>query len=95
MRALLLQPDHGLGITRRIQQITRGTFDVKPGSLFPALHRLEEKGWLASQWGESENRRRAKYYKLTRAGKKQLEREAKDWEATTAILARFLKTEEA
>ena len=58
LRALLLRPDHGVGITRRIQQITRGTFDVKPGSLFPALHRLEERGWLASQWGESENRRR-------------------------------------
>ena len=75
MRALLLQPDHGVGVTRRIQQITRGTFDVKPGSLFPALHRLEERGWLASQWGESENRRRAKYDTLTAAGRREIDAE--------------------
>ena len=79
LRALTLQEDHGVGISRRIQQITNGTFDVKPGSLFPALHRLEEKGWLTSEWGESENRRRAKYYKLTKAGRKQLEAEIANW----------------
>jgi len=67
LRALALGPNHGLGIARRVAQITRGAFDVKPGSLFPALHRLEEQGWLDSEWGESENRRKAKYYRLTRA----------------------------
>ncbi len=72
LRALSLGPDHGLGIARRVQQITQGTFDVKPGSLFPALHRLEEQGWLSSEWGESENRRRAKFYRLTRTGRKHL-----------------------
>jgi PadR family transcriptional regulator PadR len=86
LRALLLQPDHGVGITRRIHQITRGTFDVKPGSLFPALHRLEDQGWLASQWGESENRRRAKYYKLTAAGRRQVERELANWDRISAAI---------
>ncbi len=84
LRALALQEDHGVGISRRIQQITGGTFDVKPGSLFPALHRLEEKGWLASMWGESENRRRAKYYQLTRSGRKQLEAEISRWQRVSA-----------
>jgi len=79
LRTLTLQGDHGVGIARRIQQITKGTFDVKPGSLFPALHRLEEKGWLSSEWGESENRRRAKYYKLTKPGRRQLENEIENW----------------
>ena len=86
LRALLLQPNHGVGITRRIHQITRGTFDVKPGSLFPALHRLEDQGWLASQWGESENRRRAKYYKLTAAGRRQVETELANWERISAAI---------
>ena len=86
LRALLLQPDHGVGITQRIQQTTRGTFDVKPGSLFPALHRLEDQGWLASQWGESENRRRAKYYKLTAAGRRQVETELANWERISAAI---------
>ena len=63
---------HGLGISRRIEQMTKGTFLVKPGSLFPALHRMEEAGWLSSFWGESENNRKAKYYRLTKAGEKQL-----------------------
>ena len=86
LRTLSLHSDHGLGIARRIQQMTKGTFDVKPGSLFPALHRLEEKGWLTSEWGESENRRRAKFYKLTRAGRKQIETEMADWQrVSTAI----------
>src|SRR5690242_21930926 len=64
LKALSLQPLHGLGVARRIEQITKGTFHPKPGSLFPALHRLEEKGWLVASWGESENNRRAKYYEL-------------------------------
>ena len=86
LRTLALQPDHGVGIARRIGQITRGTFDVKPGSLFPALHRLEEKGWLKAEWGESENKRRAKYYKLTKAGGRQLESELASWNRVSAAM---------
>jgi PadR family transcriptional regulator PadR len=75
-----------LGIARRIHQVTKGTFDVKPGSLFPALHRLEEKGWLAAEWGHSENNRRAKYYRLTKIGRKQIESQMAEWErVSTAI----------
>jgi PadR family transcriptional regulator PadR len=70
---------HGLGISRRVEQITQGTFLVKPGSLFPALHRMEEAGWLSSIWGESENNRRAKFYRLTKAGKNQLKVETEQW----------------
>lgn len=70
---------HGLGVSRQIEQITRGIFQVKPGSLFPALHRMEEAGWLKSFWGESENRRRAKYYRRTKAGERQLGVEAEQW----------------
>jgi PadR family transcriptional regulator PadR len=91
LRALTLQPDHGVGITRRIRQVTKGTFDVKPGSLFPALHRLEEKGWLASQWGESENRRRAKFYKLTTAGRRQIDTELANWQRVSAAIAWAIK----
>jgi PadR family transcriptional regulator PadR len=76
---------HGLGISRRVEQITQGTFLVKPGSLFPALHRMEEAGWLSSFWGESENNRRAKFYRLTRAGKSQLKIETEEW--TRVVLA--------
>jgi PadR family transcriptional regulator, regulatory protein PadR len=91
LRALILQPDHGVGITKRIRQITKGTFDVKPGSLFPAVHRLEEKGWLASQWGESENRRRAKYYRLTTAGRRQIDTELANWQRVSAAIAWAIK----
>lgn len=70
---------HGLGVSRRIGQLTGGTFAVKPGSLFPALHRMEEEGWISSYWGESENNRRAKFYRLTKAGREQLEVETKRW----------------
>ena len=87
LRALSLGPNHGLGIARRVAQITRGTFDVKPGSLFPALHRLEEQGWLDSEWGESENKRRAKYYELTRAGRKHLEAETESWKRIASAIA--------
>jgi PadR family transcriptional regulator PadR len=76
---------HGLGISRRAEQITQGTFLVKPGSLFPALHRMEEAGWLSSFWGESENNRRAKFYRLTKAGKNQLKVETEQW--TKVVLA--------
>jgi PadR family transcriptional regulator PadR len=91
LRALLLRPDHGVGVTRRISQITKGTFDVKPGSLFPALHRLEEKGWLVSHWGESENRRRAKYYALTTAGRQQINTELSHWQRVSAAIAWAIK----
>ena len=79
LRALSLQDLHGLGVARRVGQITNGTFVVKAGSLFPALHRLEEAGWLASSWGTSENNRRAKFYRLTKAGRLELERETGEW----------------
>jgi PadR family transcriptional regulator PadR len=79
LRTLTLGKNHGVGISSRIQQITKDTFEVKPGSLFPALHRLEERGWLTSEWGESENRRKAKYYELTKAGRRQLVTEMENW----------------
>jgi len=91
LRSLVTGELHGLGISRRIQQITTGTFMVKPGSLFPALHRMEEEGWVASFWGESENKRRAKYYKLTKAGRKQLEIEAKRWSRISWAIAQALE----
>ena len=93
LKALALEPMHGLGISRRIEQITRRTFLVKPGSLFPALHRMEEAGWLAAAWGESENHRRAKYYKLTRAGRRQLGAESKVWERIAAAMSLALEAE--
>ena len=79
LRTLTLEPQHGWGIARRIHQITKGTFDVKPGSMFPALRRLEEKGWIASEWRESENRRQAKYYRLTRPGRHHLDEALANW----------------
>lgn len=87
LRALRAGPNHGLGIARRIERITRGTFEVKPGSLFPALHRLAERGWLSSEWGESENRRRARYYRLTRAGRRRIETETASWTRIAAAMA--------
>jgi transcriptional regulator len=91
LKALALGQMHGLGISRRIEQISRGTFEVKPGSLFPALHRMEEEGWLSSEWGESENNRRAKYYKLTKTGRRQLESETQRWGRITIAIARALE----
>ena len=82
---------HGLGISRRIEQTTHGTFLVKPGSLFPALHRMEEAGWLSSFWGESENNRRAKFYRLTNAGKGQLEVETEQWTRVALAMTNALK----
>jgi PadR family transcriptional regulator PadR len=90
LKALALGPRHGLGIARRIEQVTRGTFQVKPGSLFPALHRMEDEGWLSSSWGESENNRRAKFYQLTRAGRRQLGAETQRWARVSAAIARVL-----
>ena len=82
---------HGLGISRRIEQITQGAFHVTAGSLFPALHRMQDSGWLASQWGESENNRRAKYYRLTKSGKRQLETEAGEWKKVVLAMGQALK----
>src|SRR5499427_7351995 len=92
LKALALGPLHGLGVSRRIEQITNGTFKVKPGSLFPALHRMEEAGWLAAKWGESDANRRAKYYRLTAAGKRQLETETEDWNRYTLAVSMALRT---
>jgi len=91
LKALALGPLHGLGVSGRVEQITKGTFVVKPGSLFPALHRMEEAGWLESSWGESENNRRAKYYRLTKAGRRQLEAETEDWRRISVAITDALK----
>lgn len=82
---------HGLGASRRIEAITRGAFQVQPGSLFPALHRLEEAGWLKSSWGASENNRRAKFYQLTTKGRRQLEEETKQWNRIALAIAHALE----
>jgi len=84
---------HGYGIARRIEQISGDLLSVNYGTLYPALLKLEQEGYIASEWGVSENNRRAKYYRLTRTGKKQVERETRNWEETTEILARFLAAE--
>jgi PadR family transcriptional regulator, regulatory protein PadR len=91
LKALALGELHGLGVSRRVEQITKGTFQVKPGSLFPALHRMEEAGWLASAWGASENNRRAKYYRLTAAGRRQLEAEVGEWKRISIAIAMALQ----
>ena len=91
LKSLALDKMNGLGISRRIEQLTKGTFQVKPGSLFPALHRMEEEGWLVSSWGESENNRRAKYYRLTRAGRRQLDSETQRWGRISLAIARALE----
>src|ERR1700685_4120100 len=91
LKSLALDQMHGLGISRRIEQITKGTFQVKPGSLFPALHRLEEAGWLSSFWGDSENNRRAKFYRRTRSGERQLGIETEQWTAISSAIENALK----
>jgi len=94
LRTLELGPLHGLGVSDRIKQVTRGVFHVKAGSLFPALHRLEQNGAITGAWGPSENNRRAKYYSLTRAGRKQLAVEEDEWLRTSVIVTRFLTPSE-
>ena len=84
-------PLHGYGIARRIEQVSGDQLAVNYGTIYPALLKLEQEGYITSGWGLSDNNRRAKYYRLTRAGRKQLEREARDWQQTTAIIARFFK----
>jgi PadR family transcriptional regulator, regulatory protein PadR len=92
LKALALEQLHGMGVSRRIAQITGGAFDVKAGSLFPALHRMEQAGWLTASWGESETNRRAKFYALTKAGKKQLHIERERWERISLAMATALRT---
>jgi len=91
LKSLVTGELHGLGVSRRIQQLTSGTFDVKPGSLFPALHRMEEEGWISSFWGDSENNRRAKYYRLSKTGRKQLAVETKRWDRISWAIAQALQ----
>ncbi|MPZ19986.1 MAG: PadR family transcriptional regulator [Luteitalea sp.] len=93
LRTLQLQPLHGVGIADRIEQVTRGVFMVGPGSLFPALHRLAEKGWIDGQWGELENGRRAKFYTLTRAGRAQLAKEKRHWAKVQTAVNQVLAEE--
>ena len=93
LKTLSLEPLHGFGIARRVEQISRGVFKVNPGSLLTALQRLERAGWLDSEWRQTENSRRAKFYTLTRAGKKQLEIETADWSRRASAIARLLREE--
>ena len=93
LRALDLGPTHGLGVSDRIKQITGGVFVVKPGSLFPALQRLQQNGWIDGKWGESENNRRARFYTLTRAGRVQLGREKRNWRRAFTAVNRLLDAE--
>jgi transcriptional regulator len=93
LKTLSLQPMHGFGIARRVEQISRGVFKVNPGSLLVALQRLERAGWLDAEWSQTENARRAKFYELTVAGRKQLEFETAEWTRRAAAVSRLLKAE--
>lgn len=93
LKTLSLEPMHGFGIARRVEQISRGVFKVNPGSLLTALQRLERAGWLDAEWRQTPNSRRAKFYTLTRAGRKQLEIESADWARRASAIARLLKAE--
>ncbi len=92
LQALTLEAHHGLGVARRVEQMTHGAFQVNPGSLFPALHRLEQKGWLRSEWGVSATNRKAKYYRLTARGRHQLKAETENWQRVSVAIARSLLT---
>jgi PadR family transcriptional regulator PadR len=95
LRTLLVMGDqHGYGIARRIEQTSGGRLNINYGTLYPALLKLEQEGLITSEWGVSDNNRRAKFYSLTRAGRKQIDRDTKQWEATSAIMTRFLASEE-
>jgi PadR family transcriptional regulator, regulatory protein PadR len=91
LKSLALEQMHGMGISRRIAQITDGTFEVKAGSLFPALHRMEQAGWLTSSWGESETNRRARFYRLTKTGRRQFQTESERWERISLAMASALR----
>jgi PadR family transcriptional regulator PadR len=92
LKTLVLEPMHGWGIAQRIQQLSKDALQIGQGSLYPALHRLEYKGWIEADWGASENNRKAKYYSLTRAGHGQLEAELEDWDRLTSAIALVLKS---
>ena len=92
LKAVSLGPLHGYGILLRIQQISKDRLEIQQGSLYPALYRLEDQGWIASEWGESENKRKAKYYRLTAAGRRQLQAEAEQWNRMAEIIAGILQT---
>jgi transcriptional regulator len=91
LKSLSLEPQHGWAISERIHQVSRATLQIPQGSLYPALHRLERRGWISAEWGASDNNRRAKYYELTRAGRKQLDAETAAWDKLTAAVALVLK----
>ena len=91
LKALSLKPMHGWGISERIRQVSREALQVQQGSLYPALHRLERHGWIRASWGASDNNRRARYYELTRAGRKRLEAETRDWTRLTIAVAHVLR----
>ena len=91
LRALMTGPNHGFGIARRVEQMTQGAFRVNPGSLFPALHRLEQKGWLTAEWGRSETNRKAKYYALTPAGRRNADEEARNWKRVAVAIELALR----
>jgi len=91
LKSLALDELHGMGVSRRIAQITNGTFEVKAGSLFPALHRMEEAGWLSSSWGASDTNRRAKFYRLTKTGRRQLYAESERWERISTAMTSALR----
>ena len=90
LKTLALQPMHGWGIAQRIQQVSEEVFSVNQGSLYPALHRLEQQGWIDADWSDSDNNRRAKFYRLTPKGRKQLASEERNWERVAAAVARIL-----
>ena len=91
LKALSLEPMHGLGISRRLEQLTRGSLQVNPGSFFPVLHRMEDDGWIRGRWGYTENNRRAKYYRLTPAGRKKLQEEEKRWRGVASTILAILE----
>jgi transcriptional regulator len=91
LRTLSRGPQHGFGIAQHIQRVSHEVLTVEEGSLYPALYRMEERGWIASAWGQSENNRRAKYYRLTRAGRKQLEQETADWKRMCVAIGRVFQ----
>ncbi|HVF88788.1 MAG TPA: PadR family transcriptional regulator [Blastocatellia bacterium] len=92
LKTLALEPMHGWGISQRIQQVSQGVLCINQGSLYPALHRLEQQGWIAAEWGSSENNRQAKFYNLTRAGRQQLDEETENWERVSLAIAQILQT---
>jgi transcriptional regulator len=91
LKTLVLEPMHGWGISQRIQQTSSGVLNVNQGSLYPALYRLEEQGWITAEWGSSDNNRQAKYYKLTRAGRKQLDEETANWQRLSAAIDQIMQ----